>query len=108
MDIDASAPIFMLAAGRELTYQVTAEKWGSVVPFFDSEIRLWYLTCMLRRYEIWWPKERMTRLGYVPSDAPVDGIGEERHVEEDDPYLESDEEEVSDGRLMRIRLVMGG
>ena len=39
----------------------------------------------------------MTRLGYVPSDAPVDGIGEERHVEEDDPYLESDEDEVSDG-----------
>jgi hypothetical protein len=50
---------------------------------------------VLGRYEIWWPKERMTRLGYVPSDAPVDGIGEERHVEEDDPYLESDEEEVS-------------
>ena len=49
----------------------------------------------------------MTRLGYVPSDAPVDGIGEERHVEEDDPYLESDEDEVSDGGLMRIRLVMG-
>lgn len=46
------------------------------------------------RYEIWVPKARMDRLGYEPNDEPVDGVEQERQVDESDPCLVSEEDEV--------------